>query len=112
MDASLASTEFEHQALVITVPNEFKETVGPQSSLSDLLQNTTPFTESKNSLLGSNVSLIDEMEIQGAFSSASSTVIHDSKFRKIKSNKTSILQLKLKFPQTYLLSPLWIFHQP
>ena len=68
-NASFPYTEFEHQALVITFPNDYravssdKEIISPQSSLSDLSQITTPFTEVKNSLHGSNTSLNDEMEI-------------------------------------------------
>ena len=62
LEASLQSTEFEHQALVITVPNDYEETVSPQSSFSDFSQIKTPFTEVNNSLHGSNASLDDEME--------------------------------------------------
>ena len=39
----------------------------------------TSFTEVKDSLHGSNASLTDEMEVQGASSSASLTVTNDSK---------------------------------
>ena len=41
LEASLTSTELEHQALVITITNVYKENVSPHSSLSDLSQNTT-----------------------------------------------------------------------
>ena len=62
-----------------------KKTVSPQSSLSYLSQNTTPFTEITNPLHSSKISLNDEMEIQQASSSAPATVIHDPKtLQKIK----------------------------
>ena len=41
LETSLRSTEFEHQAPVITVTNDYKDTVPPQSSLYILSQNTT-----------------------------------------------------------------------
>ena len=59
---TILSSEFERKALVITVPNDYKETVPPQNSLSDLSQNTTPITEVKVSLHGSNTFLHDGME--------------------------------------------------
>ena len=69
---------------MISVLNDYKEPVSPQSSLSDFSQNTTLFTESKNSLQDSNASLNVETEIQEASSSAFLTVLHDSKLRKKK----------------------------
>ena len=63
---------------MITVPNDYKEPVSPQSPLSCLSQNTTLYTEVKNSLHGSNASLDVEMEVQEASSIAPFTVIHDS----------------------------------
>ena len=41
LEASPPSTELEHQALVITVPNDYKETISTQSPLSIFSQNTT-----------------------------------------------------------------------
>ena len=64
---------------MITAPNEYKEPVQPQSSLSDSYQNTTPFYAFKNSLHGSNASLNDGMEVEEASFSAALTVKHDSK---------------------------------
>ena len=61
LEPLLPSNEFEHQALVITVPNDYTETVSPQSWFSDFSQVTIPFIEVKNSLHVSNASLIDEM---------------------------------------------------
>ena len=61
------------------MPNYYKEVVSPESPLSDFSRNFNPFTEVKNFLHGSNASLNDGMESQGASSSAPSTVIHDSK---------------------------------
>ena len=72
------STEFESQALMITVPNDYKEMVSPQSLLSGLSQDTAPFAEVKNSLLGFNASMIVEIESQEASGSAPSTVKSDS----------------------------------
>ena len=60
-----------------------KKPVSPHSSLSDVSQNTTPFTEVEDSSHGSNVSLNDELEIQGASRSAPSTVKNDSNPRKM-----------------------------
>ena len=48
------STEIEHQDLVITAAFDYKETVSPQRSLSDLSQSTTPCTEVRNFLHSSN----------------------------------------------------------
>ena len=63
LEVSLPSSEFEHQALMITVPNDNKELVSTQSSRSDFSRNITPFTEVKHSLHGSNASLKDELEV-------------------------------------------------
>ena len=62
-----------------TVWHDSKEIVSPQRSLSGLLQNTTPFTEVKNSLHSSNTSLNGELEFQGASSIAPLTVKKGSK---------------------------------
>ena len=75
---SLLSTVFESQALVITILNDFKETVSPQTSLLDLWQKTVPFAQVKNFLLGFNTSVIAEMETQETSGSAASTVKSDS----------------------------------
>ena len=64
MEASLPSTELEYQALVVTVPIDYKETVSLQSSFSHFLQINAPLFEAKNSLYGSIASLYDGMEIQ------------------------------------------------
>ena len=64
---------------MITLPNHYKDTASPQSSLSDLSQNATLFTGVKNTLYGSNAFLNDELESQEASSSALWTDIHDSK---------------------------------
>ena len=58
--------------MVISVPKDYEEAVAPISDFS-------PFTETKNSLHDANTSLIDEMEIQEASSSALSTVRNDLK---------------------------------
>ena len=57
--------------MVITLPTDYKDTVSSQSPLSDLLKNTTTFSEVKNSLHAFNASLKDEMEIEEASNSAS-----------------------------------------
>ena len=86
LEASLPSTEFEQQVLMITVP-EHKETLSPESSLSDLSQKTTLFSDIRISLQGFNASLKGEMENQEASSSTPSNVIDDSKTpRKIKNS--------------------------
>ena len=84
----LPSTEFEHQALLITVPNVSKETVSPQSSFSIFHNKTTSFTEVKKSFPGSNSFLNDEMKIQESSSSAPSNFKNDSKISQ-KENKIS-----------------------
>ena len=64
---------------MITVHNDLKECVSPQSLLLIFFQAKTPFTEVMNPLHDSSASLNDNMEIQEASSSAPITVIHDSK---------------------------------
>ena len=81
--------------MIATAPNEHKDPAGPQSSLSGFSQIFTPFTEANNSLHGTNASLKDEMGVQMNSSSATSTVIHDSK----------TLQMKTKFLKLILRSP-------
>ena len=49
LEVSFFSSEFESQALVITVPKDYNEAVSPKNSLSDLSPNATRFTEVKNS---------------------------------------------------------------
>ena len=61
LDSSLPSIEIEYQALVITIPNDCEEPVSAQSSLSDFPQNTSLFTEVRNSIHGSEDSLNDEI---------------------------------------------------
>ena len=78
-EVSLPSLDFEHQALINTVPNEYKERVSPQGSFSDFSQNTAPISEVKNSLEASNASLNDKMQFQGASNSAPLTATDDSK---------------------------------
>ena len=60
-----------------------KKPVSPHSSLSDVSQITTLFTEVEDSSHGSNVFLNDELEIQEASGSAPSTVENDSNPRKM-----------------------------
>ena len=79
MDVSFPSTEFEHQALMITMLNDYKKLVSPQSSLLDFSQKITPFTGVKKSLHGSDASLNDAMENHKAFRSSTTTVIHEPK---------------------------------
>ena len=76
---SLLSSEFEDQALIITVPNDYKGTALSESSLSHLLQNTTSFREVQNSLPGSNASQNGQMEFPDASRRAPSNVKNDSK---------------------------------
>ena len=47
LELSHPFSEFESQVLVITVPNDIKETISTQSSLSHLSQVKTPFIEVK-----------------------------------------------------------------
>ena len=79
MEDSLLSAEIESQVLLITVPNDFKETELPQSSLSDFSQITNPNTENGNSLQGCYTSLEDEMENHEASGSALSVARNDCK---------------------------------
>ena len=57
-----------------TVSNDSKEPISPRSSLSDVSQNTSPFTEVKNSFYGPNTSRNDKLEIDEASSKDPSTV--------------------------------------
>ena len=59
--------------------NGYEEPLSLQTSSSDYYQNAALFTDVKNSLHSSDVSLSDEMEVQKDSSSASLTMIHDSK---------------------------------
>ena len=95
MEVSLPSTEFEQQALMITVPKDYKEPISSQSSPSDFSQNSTPFTKIKNRLHGSNASLNKEMTKQEASLSGPSTVIQDSKTPQ---KKMKFLHLILPIP--------------
>ena len=74
MKVSLFFTEFEAQPLAITVPNDFKDSVSLEKSLSDLTQNTTPSVAVENYLKGANALLKDEMETQEASDKPSSSV--------------------------------------
>ena len=62
---------------MVTLPNDLKEPVSAQSSLSDFCQKCTPCTEGNNYLHGTNASLNDEMKFLQASSCAPSPVIHD-----------------------------------
>ena len=79
LEASLLSTKFEHQALVITILNDQKDSFSPQSSLFDFSQTSNPPNKVMNSLQGSNAALNDQREIWETSDSAPSTAIHDSK---------------------------------
>ena len=85
-EASHPSSDFEHQAQVITVRNDYKETVPLQSSPSDLSPITTRFTIVKNSLHGLNTSL-NEMESHEAPNNSPSFVKNDLK--PLRKNKDS-----------------------
>ena len=74
LENSILSTDFESQALVTTILNDYKETVPPKISISDLLQNTTSFDEMKSSLNCSRTSFIDKEETQQDSVSAPTTV--------------------------------------
>ena len=76
---SFPSIEFEHQALVITAPNDYKGILSLRTSFSDLSQNSTPFSEIKNSLQVLNVSLNEDKKNQQASCSDPSTVSITSK---------------------------------
>ena len=79
LELSHPFTEFESQVLLITVPNDIKETVSPQNSPSHLSQTTTPFTEVKGPLHASYNSLNDVMETLETLGSAPPTAKNDSK---------------------------------
>ena len=66
LEVSFPCNEFESKTLVITVQNDYKESVSSQSSLSVSSKNTTPFTEVTNSLHAFNISLKHEMETEVA----------------------------------------------
>ena len=78
-EVSLLFREFRRQGLVITISNANKEKVLPHSSLSVLLQNSTPFTETKLLVHCSDTSLDNEMETREAFKSAPLTFNNGSK---------------------------------
>ena len=80
------STEFESQALVITVPIRYKEAVSPRSSLTNFLQDKTAFAKNRKFLHGPNTSLNDEIKTQEASVSAASSVTYNSNHRN--ENKT------------------------
>ena len=63
LELPFTSIESEYQALMITVPNDYKEPVSPQSSFSNFSQPTAPFIEVKNSLQSFTEYLKDEMDI-------------------------------------------------
>ena len=65
--------------MVITVPNDYKETVSLQSSLPNFYQNVIPFAEIRNSLDCFSISLSHEMGTQETSDSASSSVENVSK---------------------------------
>ena len=65
LEASLPSTEFQHQAVVITVLIDSKTTVSSQSSLSDLSRNTILLIEVKIPFDGLDASPDDTMAIPG-----------------------------------------------
>ena len=79
MEVYPLSTELDSQALVITVRDDYKRNIQPQSSLSHPPQNTTHFTEIKASLTASSTTLNAKMETQEGSSSAFSSVKFDSK---------------------------------
>ena len=81
LEVSCPSTEFESQALLITVPNEYKEIVSPRRSFSDLSQNTIPITATEISLHGSDTSVNDGTETQEAFGNVPSTAKKNSRNR-------------------------------
>ena len=99
-ESFFSSTEYEDQALMITVHKDLKECVSPQSLLSTFFQAKTPFTEVKNPLHDSSASLKDDMEIQAASSSAPITALQESKTpKKIcapHSSKSAKSKIKIK----------------
>ena len=64
LEVSFPCNEIESKTLEITVPNDYKESVSSQSSLSVSSKNT----EVKNTLYGFNTSLKHEMETEVASS--------------------------------------------
>ena len=78
MEDSLPSTENEHQVLVITLYNVYKETISPQSSISDFSQKNTLSIEVMSFFHASNASQFF-VETQKASSSDLSTLTIDSK---------------------------------
>ena len=64
---------------MIILPNDYKETLSPHSSLSNLSQNTASFSEVKNFVCGSNAPLNDKWKNHEASSKTLSTIEHDSK---------------------------------
>ena len=87
LKATFLPTEFQQEVLMITVPNDYKEPVSPQISLSDFHNQLLLSPEIKNSLNGSNASLSDHMESQETSVRAPSIFIHDSKL--CERNRTS-----------------------
>ena len=107
LEASFPSAELEHQAAMFTVTIDYKEAFLPERSLCDFSQNTICFTEVRNSLHGSKLSLDDEIEIQEASDSTPSIVENDSKTPQ----KNIFLNLILQSPQktNTLFSPILHF---
>ena len=95
-EAFILSAGIDHQALVITALNDCKtasndsqETFSAQCSIFDLSQKASPFTEDKNSLHGSKLSLNDAMELHGISFSAAGNFYYDSK---IPQKKTKVYE--------------------
>ena len=95
LEASLPSIESEHETLVITVPNDYKEINSPQSWLSELPQIIITLSEVQQFLHGSNASLNDEKKVHENFDSAPSTIKTDSKT----TQKLNFLNLIVESPQ-------------
>ena len=72
MGVFVPTTEIESQAVLINVPTDSKDSVSPQSPLSDLPQKNSLF-ETKKSLNGSYTSLKADMRTQKASGSVHST---------------------------------------
>ena len=85
---------------MIDVSYNCEENIQPQSSLSDLSHRTTLFTKVKNSLKGSNISLIGEMEPQEDSSGAVPTVKIFQEFR-YKTNPVSQIHQSLLKEKKY-----------
>ena len=75
LGTSFPTTEFEDQALAITLSNEYKGFVSAQRSFSDFSQEATLSTEVEISLHGYSATVNDKMEIRKAFSSDPSIVM-------------------------------------